>query len=174
MRQTLVVTLIGNDRPGIVARLAALAADAGANWQESRMARLAGKFAGIVCLEVPAESIAALEAELELLDAEGLRLTIEHGQAQAEPRSFALELVGLDRPGIVRDISAVLARHRISIDELETDIEQAAMSGELLFRAQARLLLPDEAALAALRADLEALADELMVDLAVDTDSPHD
>ncbi len=101
MQASLVVTLIGTDRPGIVARLAALAADSGAGWQQSKMARLAGKFAGIVRLEVPAESLEALERSLGQLQSEGLRLTIERGAAQVEPR------LHLARPRGLRP-----ARHR--------------------------------------------------------------
>src|SRR5690606_5724164 len=88
--------------------------------------------------------------------------------AGARPR-IELELVGQDRPGIVRDVSAVLARHGVNIEELETEVESASMSGELLFRARAALMLPDGGDAEALRADLERLANELMVDLHVDT-----
>jgi glycine cleavage system regulatory protein len=170
MHESLVVTLIGADRPGIVARLAALAAENGASWQESKMARLAGKFAGIVRLDVPEETLADLEQALARLDAEGLKLTVERGAAQPARRRMALELIGHDRPGIVREISAALARHGVSIDELDTEIESASMSGEQLFSARLELLLPDEAVLAELRDDLESIADELMVDLTVETE----
>src|SRR5262245_36025061 len=169
MQASLVVTLIGTDRPGIVARLAALAADSGAGWQQSKMARLAGKFAGIVRLEVPTESLEALERSLGQLQSEGLRLTIERGAAQVEPRLISLDLVGCDRIGIVRDISSALARHGVGIHELETEVESASMSGEQLFRVHAEVLLPDDTVLAALREDLEAIADELMVDLTVES-----
>jgi glycine cleavage system regulatory protein len=172
MNESLVVTLIGADRPGIVARLAALAAEAGAGWQESRMARLAGQFAGIVLLDVPGKSLGTLERSLGGLESEGLRLNIERGPAAVrtpEPRAVTLELIGHDRQGIVRDISAALARHHVTIDELDTEVESASMSGEPLFRARARVLLPDEKALERVRADLENIADELMVELTVET-----
>lgn len=168
MQESLVVTLIGADRSGIVARLAKLAAESGASWQESKMARLAGRFAGIVRLDVPADSIDALERSLEQLNTEGLKLTIERGGSQAKRRCIALDLIGHDRPGIVRDISAVLAQHHVSIDELDTDVESASMSGEQLFHAQLRLLLPDDLAAGELQEALEAIADELMVELTVD------
>jgi len=168
MRESLVVTLIGADRPGIVARLAKLAAESGASWQESKMARLAGKFAGIVRLDVPAETLDELERSLAQLGTEGLKLTIERGGADTQQRYLALELIGHDRPGIVRDISAVLAHHHVSIDELDTDIESASMSGEQLFHARLRLLLPDDLVLDELQEALEAIADELMVELTVD------
>lgn len=167
--ESLVVTLIGADRPGIVARLAEVAVTHGAGWEESKMARLAGHFAGIVRLEAPAESIAALEQSLTGLASEGLKLTIDHGASTPRPeRVAALELLGHDRQGIVRDISTVLARYGVGIDELETEIESASMSGEQMFRARAELRLPADVRLEALCVDLEALADELMVELSVD------
>jgi glycine cleavage system regulatory protein len=169
--ESLVVTLLGTDRPGIVARLAKVAADAGASWQESKMARLAGKFAGVVRLEVPADSLDELERAIAELDAEGLKLTVERGAAQSSRHGISIDLVGLDRPGIVRDVSAALARHRVNIDELDTEVASASMSGEPLFHARIHLLLPRDVNLEALKRDLEAIADELMVDLTLDTKS---
>jgi glycine cleavage system regulatory protein len=166
--ESLVVTLLGTDRPGIVARLAKVAADAGAGWQESKMARLAGKFAGVVRLEVPADSLATLERAIAELDAEGLKLTVERGAAQSDQHGLSIDLVGLDRPGIVRDVSAALARHRVNIDELDTEVASASMSGEPLFHARIHVLLPRDVNLDALRHDLEGIANELMVDLSLD------
>ena len=168
-RESLVVTLIGTDRPGIVARLAKAAADSGASWQESKMARLAGKFAGVVRFEVPHDALGALERAITELDAEGLKLTVERGAAQGEHHGVSIDLVGLDRPGIVRDVSAALAKHRVNIDELDTEVKSASMSGEPLFHARIHLRLPLDVNLEALRRDLEAIADELMVDLTLDT-----
>jgi len=171
MTVPLVVTLNGVDRPGVVARVSERAREHGASWQQSRFAHLAGRFAGVVLLDVPEASLNALERALEELDVEGLHVTVERGEARAadaRPR-FELELVGQDRPGIVRDVSAVLARHGVNIEELETEVESASMSGELLFRARAALMLPEGGDAEALRADLERLANELMVDLHVDT-----
>lgn len=176
MTVPLVVTLNGVDRPGVVARVAERARDCGASWNESRFAHLAGRFAGVVRLDVPAESLDALEHALRELDAPDLHVTVERGEVEppsAQPR-LALELLGQDRPGIVRDVSAVLARHGVNIEELETEVESASMSGELLFRARATLVLPEGADAEALRADLEELANELMVDLQVDAERGSD
>lgn len=167
MKTSVVLTLIGPDRPGLVSAVAARAGAVGASWMESRLAQLAGHFAGVVRLEVDRDRAGELEALLRGLEAEGLRVAIEQGATVpvAATHRARLELVGHDRPGIVRDISAVLARHGVSIDALETACESASMSGELLFRAKAELELPVALELAAVRADLEALANELMVDL---------
>ena len=170
MKTSLILTLIGPDRPGLVSAVSARASQCGANWMESRMAHLAGQFAGVVRLEVDAAGLDALEAALRGLEAEGLRVAIARGGplVAAEARRVCLDLVGHDRPGIVREISTVLARHGVSIEALESGCESASMSGETLFRARAELAVPAACDLAGIRADLEALANELMVDLAFD------
>ena len=132
MKTSLILTLVGPDRPGLVSAVSACAGAHGANWMESRLARLAGQFAGVVRLEVEAAAAEALERALMGLGAEGLKPAVVRADAAAaaQPRLARLELVGHDRPGIVRDISAVLARHGLSIDALETTCESASMSGE--------------------------------------------
>ncbi len=167
MKTSVILTLLGPDRPGLVSALAARASAGGANWMESRMAQLAGQFAGVVRLEVEEAAAGRLEEMLRGLETEGLRIVIERGvvPAAVSLHRIQLDLVGHDRPGIVRDISAVLARHGVSIEALETACESASMSGEPLFRARAALVAPAGVALDAVRDDLEALANELMVDL---------
>lgn len=173
MKTSLVITLIGADRPGLVNALAARAAAAGANWLESSMAQLAGKFAGVVRLEVAEADCGKLEASLRELAAEGLNVSIERGaDASGAPQRVAkLALVGHDRPGIVREISAALARQGASISKLETACENASFSGEPLFRANIEVQLPQSVEAAALKAELEALANELMVDINLEADT---
>jgi len=164
----LVLTLIGPDHPGIVEAIAEPIARHGGNWLESRMAHLAGKFAGILRVEVPAGREAALVAALRALEASGLKLTIEASPvpgAEEGARTFLLELVGLDRPGIVREISHALAERRVNIEELTTDRTTAAMSGELLFRSRARITVPPGTDPERLRERLEQLAGDLMVQI---------
>jgi len=166
----LVLTLLGPDRPGIVEAIADPIARHGGNWLESRMAHLAGKFAGILRLEVPAGNEAALVDALRGLETSGLKLTIESGPpaaGAAGARAFVLDLVGLDRPGIVREISRALADHGVNIEELTTDRTTAPMSGELLFRSRARISVPAGAEPARLREHLEQLAGDLMVQVSL-------
>ena len=168
MPTSLVVTVIGPDRPGLVRLLSDCGTAHGASWEESRMASLAGQFAGMVRFSVDAARAAALAAALAALESEGLRVVIAQGRG-APPatgaRTLKLALVGHDRPGIVRDISRVLAERGISIEELATAVESGAMSGGSLFRIQATLAVPGALATDELRAVLEGLANELMVDI---------
>ena len=173
MGTSLVVTVIGNDRPGIVERLSEVVLAAGANWEESRMARLAGKFAGILRISVASAHADALASALRALTSDGLTVVVESSaEGQAETfRTVRLELVGNDHPGIIRDISKVLAQHQVNIEELETSVSGAPMTGEQLFRAAVQLRLPAAVTTEWLRGRLEALAGELMVDVTLDEHS---
>ena len=167
---SLVVTVLGNDRPGIVERLSEVVLAAGANWEESRMARLAGKFAGILRISVAPANAGTLSTGLRALTSDGLTVVVERS-AEAAPETFRtvrLELVGNDHPGIIRDIAKVLAQQQVNIEELETGVSGAPMTGEQLFRATVQLRLPPAVTTDWLRGRLEALAGELMVDVTLD------
>jgi len=174
---TLVLTILGDDRPGLVSALSAPVSAHGASWERSEMSRLAGKFAGIVVLSVPRERLDQLVAELAALATQGLHVTIERTDEPADDpadeqpvQRLNLELLGADRPGIVAEISAALAQAQVSIEELSTDVREAPMAGGTLFEARAVLSAPADGDTGALRRVLEALADELMVDLQLSED----
>jgi glycine cleavage system regulatory protein len=169
MRTSLVLTVIGDDKPGIVEQLSDRILAMGANWEESRMARLAGKFAGLLRISVEADHADALAERLRSIAAAGLTVVVERSaDADADAaRTVRLEVLGNDHPGIVRDISRMLAQCQVNIEELETDLTSAPMSGDPLFRARARLRVPPTLTIDRLRSALEALAGELMVDLAL-------
>ena len=169
---SLVLTLIGSDRPGLVEALASTVAEQGGNWLESRMAHLAGKFAGVLRVEVPDERADALSAALAQLEARGLKVQVERSAdapipASAARRFMLVELEGLDRPGLVREIALVLAERGVNIEELVTDRSTAPMSGELLFRSRAWVHVPPGVDASELRGRLERLAGDLMVQVTV-------
>jgi len=166
----LVLTVIGSDRPGLVELVARIVAAHGGNWLESRMSRLGGEFAGIIRVEIPVAAQAGLERELAGLSAHGLTVVAHAGGAEpaAARRFAALDLVGLDRPGIVRDISQALARAGANVEELTTSCESAPMSGEPLFKAAIKISLPDACDTAAIRRELEEIAANLLVDISLE------
>ena len=172
MRETLVLTVLGQDRTGLVEALAERIAAAGGNWEASHMARLGGQFAGILQVTVERGLVEALITSLRALDARGLQVVARTGEvpAPAAGARVRLHLTGDDRPGIVRDVSRILSERGVNVEEIESEVTSAPMSGEPLFKARAVLHVPAQVALADLRAGLEALAGELMVDLAADTD----
>jgi len=172
MRNTLVLTVLAPDRTGLVELLAQRIAAAGGNWEESRMARLAGEFAGILLVTCEAARSDELVAAVRALESAGLQVTarVTHADAAASGPGarVQLALTGGDRAGIVRDVSRVLAERGVNVEQLESEVASAPMSGERLFTARARLRVPTTLALADLRASLERLASELMVDLTVE------
>ena len=132
------------------------------------MSRLGGHFAGILRVEVPAEKETKLLAALKGLEANGLTVVAHSDrQAQTEPagRLSVVEIVGQDRPGIVREISRALADYGVNVEELHTECASAAMSGETMFKARARLHIPATCNVPALRQELEKIAEDLIVDI---------
>ena len=167
---TLVLTIVGDDRVGLVKALADVVSSNGGNWERSHLAELAGTFAGVVVVTVPDRQAERLQAALAPL--EGL-LEVSVRPAAAEPesvdrpstRQVRLELLGNDRPGIVAAVSGILARHGLAVADLQTATREAPMAGGLLFEASAIITVGPDASLDDVRADLEELATEILVDL---------
>jgi methionyl-tRNA formyltransferase len=164
---SLVATIMGRDRPGIVSSLADCAQRFGANWAASRMGRAAGEFAGMVQFDVPRGSAEALTRSLRALESGGLHVVVaESGTAPAPAsmRAFDLELVGDDQVGIVSRLTRLLAQRGISIENLHTEIAGGG-SGKQTFRIGAHLLVPAAVSADALRQELAGLAGEMAVDI---------
>lgn len=171
---SLVVSIVGADRHGIVSSLADRAERFGANWAASRMTKLASEFAGMVHFEVPRANADALATALRGLDAKGLQVVVARSDDAAVPaslRSVELKLVGEDRVGIVSSLTKILAERSISIENMHTEIVQSGVSGKH-FKIDAHLLVPAALSVDALRQELGALASEMMVDIALGERQP--
>ena len=164
----LVMTIIGPDRTGLVESVARVVAEHGGNWLESRMSRLGGEFAGILRIELPAGKQQSLLEALQKLQGAGLTVVVRPDDAKAPVtpgRPAKLEIVGHDRPGIVREIAHAWAAAGVNVEEFSSEIVSAPMSGEALFKAIARLQLPVRCDPVALKAELEKIAADLLVDV---------
>lgn len=171
MQHSLVMTVIGKDRPGLVDSIASAVAGHGGNWLASRMSRLGGQFAGIVQVEVPADQAQPLAEALKSLHARGLTVVVQTDQEPLLParQTSILEIVGQDRPGIVRQISHTLADCGVNVEELHTECASAAMSGETLFKARAVLSIPKSCKATDLRRQLERIAADLIVEISLES-----
>ena len=167
MSTYLVLTVIGNDRPGLVEELSTVISAHQGNWLEASMSRLAGQFAGIVRVALPTSQLAMLQGALRSLS--DLRITTATSSAadELEGRLLFLDLVGHDRIGIVREVTQVLARHAVNVEKLTTHTTSAPMSAETLFHANAELRAAPSLDTRALKAALEKLSDDLMVDISI-------
>lgn len=169
---TYVLTAIGDDRPGLVAALAAAVDENGGNWVDSQLALLAGKFAGIVQVDVPEGSVGAFLEALPAL-AEEVGLGVEASAAvsagaSSTGESLRLHLLGQDRTGMVREVTSAVTSQGATIDGLRTWTREAPEGGGMLFEAEAEVRLAAGADDDGIREALEQIAAELMVDLELD------
>ncbi len=168
MLTTFVMTVIGADRTGLVDSLARTVADNGGNWLECRMSHLGGQFAGLMRVETEEAHAPALRAALEGLTETGLHITIKADDeiAPSVAGSLAMvDLVGQDRPGLLRQITGVFAKHGLNVEELESERTAAPQGGGILFKAGATVFVPESVDLDTLGDDLEKIATDLLVDI---------
>lgn len=163
---TLVFSLLGPDRPGLVRELADLVAQVGGNWLESRMVRLGGQFAGVARVRVEdaraeelADALRGVDDQLEVI------VRTEGEVATAGGQLWELSLQGQDRPGIVKEVTGILGRLGVNVEEFHSEVASAPMSGEVLFHLDALLRVPEDLGAEALQRELETLSDDLVVDL---------
>jgi len=168
MNTSIVLTVIADDQPGIIETVSKILHNHDGNWTQSSMSSLAGQFAGILLASVPEQKAESCLAELHGLESRGLRIITHVSGAETDTdktHEYALELVGNDRPGIVHDITRVLAAHKVSVIQFETSVEAASMGGGELFRARAQLSVPESSDILALENELEDIANDLMVEI---------
>lgn len=178
MQTSYIVTFIGDDRPGLVEQLSGVIERNGGNWQESRLAQLGGKFAGLILVALPADRSSPLEAELGALAASGISVRVtpagegargEDGAGKRAPpplgRDITLTVIGPDRRGIVREISQALAQLRINVTEMESEVRSAPMSAEMIFSAHIAAWIPHGTNIEDLRDTLEEIANKMTLDI---------
>lgn len=170
MTTRIILTVLGSDRPGLTQALAAAVLEAGGNWLESHLSHLGGKFVGSVLADVPQGQLAALEQAVRRVDASGLQVSIVFAgeETPAKGRTLSIELVGQDRPGIVREVTGVLAELGANIEDFSSGTVSEAWSGGLLFKAKAHITLPEGLTAERVQEALEAISGEIMVDFSFD------
>lgn len=162
------MTVIGPDRPGLVESIASLIAEHGGNWQESRMCRLGGQFAGLLQVEIDEADEENLRSALAALSGQELEIIVHRSSAEREPRCSKIafvEIVGQDRPGIVKQIANAFATEGVNVEEFSSQCSSAPMSGERLFEAKAKVCIPESCDTDKLRERLESIAEDLQVDV---------
>ena len=167
MAQTrIVLTVTGNDRPGLTSALADAIVAAGGNWQEGHFSRLGGLYVGSVLVELDESKVGQLEEAAKALDIGDLRVVASRAREDDGPQGqpFLFELVGADRPGIISQVTAALAKLGANIESLSSHEEAAAWGGERLFRAEVLATLPEGIEPEAAQDALEAISGEIMVD----------
>jgi glycine cleavage system regulatory protein len=177
MKTFLVVTITCPDRPGIVEQITQIVVRYSANWEDSRMARLGGDFAGIVMISVAKEDADALKhALLEISNEEttiAVKITRADDPAVRSPHAmYELHLVGADHEGIVHKISAYLAAQGINVESMESKVTRAPMSAAPLFCMDAVIKVPHGLSLTELDKSLQYIGESLGVDIDIHAAQP--
>lgn len=168
MKTSYIITFIGDDRPGLVEQLSSVIENNGGNWHESRLSQLGGKFAGLILVSLPADTGPALEADLGVLAASGLSVRVTPTSDKKAPvpgRDITLTVLGPDRPGIVREISSALALRQINVLEMDSQVDSAAMSAEMIFRASIKAWTPEKTDLEDLANTLDEIANHMTLEI---------
>lgn len=169
MEQEHVLTVIAEDRPGLVETLAEVVANHDGNWVDSEMARLGGEFAGILLVTTPSERSEEFRSALDRLSEDGISVTLRDAVQTAAPtgEKARLSVIGRDHPGIVLEVTHVLAERGANVDHLHTTVFTASMSGDPMFSAQIDVTLPDGLSADAISGALEEIAGDIMVEAEV-------
>lgn len=168
MNQSLMISLMAKDRPGIVGAVADAVKQQHGNWLESRLARLGGQFAGIIHVSVAHQHVDTLLQALQALNSDTLSLTVTAVETATSPdvlHRVHFSVVGNDRPGIVQEISRTIAGCGANLEELATHLDSAPWSGDLMFTTRGLVALPTELSIDELVEKLESLADDLIVEI---------
>lgn len=167
MKSNLIMTVLGTDRPGLVNSLAEIVAKHGGNWLDGRMVRLAGQFAGVIRVECPTSKVSPMLQEIRSPGIPGLTVqAVREGEGTPSPlRTVCVDVLGHDRPGIVRELTAAISGAGGNVEELTTGLESAPMSGETMFRARGVISIPEPINPAAVTKAIEGLGGDLTVDI---------
>ena len=169
MKTKIILSAVGSDRPGLTQALAEAVLGSGGNWLESHLSHLGGKYVGSVLVEIDEDRLPALTDAVGEVDASGLHVSMVAAGKTSDCAGYPLsiELVGQDRPGIVREVSAVLAKLGANIEDFSSSTQKSPWSGEPIFRAEALIRVPAELSFEQVQSALEAISGEIMVDLTV-------
>ncbi len=169
----LVVSAIGEDRPGLVNELARCCAEYQCNIVDSRMTLMGGEFAIVMMVSGPWDAIAKLESalpqvtrKLNLLS--HIKQTTQRGISKTI--AYSVNVVSLDHPGIVHEIAQFFAQRRINIDDLQTTTYCAPHTGTQMFNLSMTIGLPADTHLASLREEFMVFCDDRNLDAIIE---PH-
>jgi len=172
MQEYLVISAIGEDKPGIINGLSHTATDSGCNILDTRMTVLGGEFAIIMMISGQTEQIAAVEVKMpQTAESFGLTTILKHTvprQHKDASSPYTVSVVALDHPGIVREIAGFFSQREINIEEMETGTYAAAHTGSPMFSLEIAVKIPASVAIAPLKEAFIAFCDERNLDATIE------
>ena len=173
MIKNLVISALGNDKPGIVNELSKAILDQGGNISESRMTVLGGEFAMMLLVSGSQECIDNIISKLEATG-EKLNLTLIAKETQAQEADqkrlpYQVTVVSMDHPGIVHNISDFLSSRNLNIEEIETKTYPAAHTGTPMFSLEMIISVPADSSVRTLRDEFVTFCDDLNLDASLES-----
>ena len=167
-QKQMVLTAIGPDRPGIVKEISSAIHQSGANLEDSRMAVLAGDFALIVLFSGDAQAILSVEKKCKAIEeALDFQITFKppaQRKAAVDFKLYRFHATGLDQPGIVHAISAILAEFDVNVVSLESRLSHAAFHGTSIFTFHAEIQISTDKIMVSLSERLDKACEDLDLD----------
>src|SRR5210317_475127 len=155
MSNYLVISAIGNDRPGIVNNVSQMIVERKGNITSSRLMAMGGEFSLMLMVEGDSDIIEQIQSALPGLDSIlGLTIVSKHtsGDTQtAERIPCNINVVSMDHPGIVQKVADFFSSRDVNIEEMNTDTYPAAHTGTQMFALNMVVSLPVELKVAPLR-----------------------
>lgn len=167
-KKYLVITAIGKDRAGLISELSEAVVDTGCGITDSRMTALGTEFALIMMLAGTWNAVAKLEAMIPALQKKlGLTMTAQRAEerpAREKRVPYLVDIVALDRPGVVHDVARFFDERQIDIDDMSTWTYEAANTGAPMFSVSMSISIPSDLHIGRLRDEFTDFCDELNLD----------
>ncbi len=174
---SIVISTLGEDRPGIVETLSEAILDKDCNIEDSRMSVMGGVFAVILLVSGDEASLKALQQSLPgIAEQKGLTLTMHEAGEHSETGNYLpyqVQIVAMDHPGIVNRLSQFFARRGINIHQLETSSYSAAHTATPMFAVHMQIEIPVNQHLTELRDAFYGLCDEYNLDGSIEAEGPQ-
>lgn len=172
MQNMIVISALGSDRPGIVHALSGAVLDRGGNIHDSRMTVLGGEFAVLMLVSGDVPSLERLEADRDQLSRElDLLITLKRTRRPGDRKPampYQVEVVSMDHPGIVHEVTRFFSDRGINIDDLSTGTYPAPHTGTEMFSLELTLSIPAGEPVPALRDEFLEFCEERNLDAAMD------
>ncbi len=169
MTRHVVLTTIGEDRPGLVDEVARFVFERGGNVEDSRMVNLHGQFTIMMLVAGDDMAMGRLQDGLSVLKRDS-RLHAElHGadfeaHAAGDALPYRLSASAIDQPGLVQPLAHLLAGHGVNIESMQTTLAEAPITGAPVFAMELIVSVPRATPIGELRAALARLCDDLNLD----------
>jgi len=169
MTHQLVISAMGEDKPGIVKAVSKYILDCGGNIAESQMSILGGEFVLMTLVTGEALVLEKIESGLlSLTDPMGLTVIAKHTKpkvAKLEGVPYKIEIIAMDHPGIVHDVTDYLAKHGVNVQELATDSYAAPHTGTPMFALNIEIAIPSMVNVAEFRRSFNEFCDDMNLDV---------